>query len=1011
MRACRFLCLGLLSQVYGLLEENIVSFERGHHAAVAGVDLSNADVVYCADEPVGVEIAATSLVEDLGSIMDSRPGLIKIEPGESVKCAHCAHRARNAIIVATVDSGLAKALVSSRKIDVSSIDGKWESYQTSVVDNPIPGIKTALVIVGSDKRGAMFGVYTLSEQCGQSPFHWWADVPPTKHKEIYAIRKTTTFGPPSVRYRGLFINDEAPGLTGWWSKAHGVDHQPLDTEFYKHVFDMLMRLKGNFIWPAMWKSYVPRPGNIFFTDDPGNMQLADDYGIVVSTSHHEPMQRATNEWNETITGPWDWEKNQGNVTAFMEDGVRRARMNESYFTLGMRGAGDGPIQADDPVAILRDVFQTQREIIGKYHENISAVNQVWTIYKEVATYYAAGLIPPDDVTLMFTDDNWGNIDRLPLANETARSGGIGLYFHLEYVGTPKSYKWQNTNNLPKVYKELYQAYERGADRIWVTNIADIKPLEMPFGFIMDLAWNTSSIDFDTIPDYLEAFASREFGAKHAPEISEILLEQSRLIGRRKYESVQSDTFSVVNYHESERVLAEWQALADRVLSVLDRLPKDRRDAYWHHVQYPILSGQAYLSTMLGLGKNQHIGFERRNSANALADQVRHNFERDFEFTEKYNMIANGKWDGILSQSHYDLYSQSDSDDWPEPTKDVITGLWYVHLRQNSSYEFGNLGIFAEGCESAYEQGRSVPSSWSSEPTTDQFSPILPIMDPYGKGTWTVDLFHRGDYRIPIQWEVDIPYDWISFSPSSGRLSMTQLEQRVNVSIDWAAVPANMDEDIGVRINYDHSPFWDLIHLPIANHKAPHAFVGFPESSGLIAIEAPHFQRKSTGYVTFEHIPYLGTRTDSGSLALRPYKGARASEDAARRAWADYDIYLFEDVSSLTATVYVTSCLDTDPTLPMMYSLTVCDGDAPTHANFTRVLQSPSTPGDTPPDWLTTVADQVWILNVDLGDVCEGRHTLRWQTNSPEVYLEKIVLDTRGGLRSSYLGPPETKLLS
>jgi hypothetical protein len=525
---------------------------------------------------------------------------------------------------------------------------------------------------------------------------------------------------------------------------------------------------------------------------------------------------------------------------------------------------------------------------------------------------------------------------------------------------------------------------------------------------MDLAWNISSIDFDTIPSYLEAFATREFGPEQASEISEILMEQSRLIGRRKYESVQSNTYSVLHYHESERVLSEWQALANRVLSVLDKLPEERMDAYWHHVQYPILSGQAYYSAMLGLGKNQQIGVERRNSANALADQVRADFDRDFDLTEHYNSIVGGKWTGILSQPHYDQYSQSSSTGWSEPTRDVITGLWYVQLRQNSTYAFGNLGIFPEGSESAQEQGRSLPSVWASNPTSDVYAPKLPLLDPYGKGTWTVDLFHRGDYRVPITWEVEIPHDWITFAPSSGSLSKTQLEQRVNVSINWAAVPANFNETVGVRINFDTSPWFDIIHLPITNSRVPEDFVGFPETAGIISIEASHLQRKSAGDIAFENIPNLGTRTNSGSLALRPYKDARVSETVAKASWAEYDIYLFDAVSGpLTATVYVNGALDTDPNLLMSYSLTLGDS---TPANFTRLLGNPATPGDTPPDWRTSVADHVWIRTVVLGYAGQGKYTLRWRVNSPEIYLEKIVLNTRKGLTSSYLGPPETKLL-
>ncbi|CAJ2506497.1 Uu.00g006270.m01.CDS01 [Anthostomella pinea] len=1002
MRNTLSLLLGWLVLCSALLEEQLVSFDFSSDS----VPLHNASILYSSDDPVGVQNAANSLAGDFEQITGNRPSVISLDPVNVTGCAGCKDYA---IIAATVNSALLKHLVLEGKVDVSGIEGKWETFQTSVVEDPLNGVKRALVIAGSDKRAAVFGLYTLSEQCGQSPFHWWADVPAQEHSEIYALAKSTTHGEPSVKYRGLMINDEAPGLTGWWSKVHGVDHQPLDSEFYMHVFDMLLRLKGNFMWPAMWESSVPRPGNIFFTDDPKNMQLADDYGIVMSTSHHEPMQRATNEWNETETGPWDWTKNKANVTAFMEEGVHRAAKNESYFTLGMRGAGDGPIQGDDPVGILKDVFQTQRQIFSDYYGNASAANQVWTIYKEVATYYAAGLLPPEDVTLMFTDDNWGNIQRLPLANESERSGGIGMYYHLEYLGTPKEYKWQNTNNLPKVYKELYQAYERGADRIWVINVGDIKPLEVPFSFTMQLAWNMSSIDFDNIPAYLEAFATRDFDSKHAGEIGSIMMENSRLVGRRKHESTQSDTYSVLHYHENERVIAEWKTLADRVMAVLDTLPEDRQPAYWHHVQYPIVAGYVYHATMLGLGKNQQIGFERRNSANDLASQVLATFDQDFDLLEQYDSMLDGKWAGMLAQPHYDQYVQSYNNDWKEPTKDAITGLWYVQLRQNATYAFGNLGIYAENCESAQLQGRSLPSADASAPTDGDFAPTLPIMDPYGKGIWQIDLFHRGDYRVPIEWEVDIPFDWITVSPSSGIVSMEQLEQRLNISVDWSAVPANMDEEIDMRINFNTPPWFDLIRLPIMNYRVPDDFTGFPETSGLISIESPHCQRKSTGNVTFEHIPQLGTRTNSGSLALRPYSEARVSAEVAQDAWVDYDIYLFNESSSLTATVYVNGALDTDPTLPMSYSLTL-DGDD-TNTNWTRLLGDPDTPGATPPGWQTSVADHVWMRNVTLGNVTEGSHTLRWRTNSPEVYLEKIVLDTRQGLKSSYLGPPETTLIS
>ncbi|KAI1864097.1 uncharacterized protein JN550_009117 [Neoarthrinium moseri] len=999
-----FLFLWFSAISLALLEERFVAFDN----SAGAVPIHDAAIVFASDDTVGVRIAVDSIVGDIEQITGKRPAAF----GVTEENATVPNFGRNIIIAGTLDSSLLKGLIRTGKLEISDIKGKWETFKTTIIEQPWTGVDKGLLIAGSDKRGVMFGLYTLAEQCGQSPLHWWADVPAEKHKEIYALPVTTIHGEPSVRYRGLFINDEAPALTGWWSKVNGENHYPLNTEFYRHVFDMLLRLKANFMWPAMWKSSVPKPGNVFFTDDPGNIQLANDYGIVISTSHHEPMQRATNEWNETMVGPWDWEENKANVTAFMEDGIRRTRMNESYYTLGMRGPGDGPIQGDDPIGVLEDVFQTQQEMFSNSYGNASTVNKVWTIYKEVMTYYAAGLTPPDDVTLMFTDDNWGNIQRLPLANETTRSGGIGLYYHLEYVGVPKSYKWQNTNNLPKVYKELSQAYERGADRIWVINVADIKPLEVPFGFVMDLAWNTSSISFESIPRYLNALATREFGSEQAEEISSIIMEHSRLIGRRKYEATQAKTYSVLHYNENERVLSEWRSLAQRVSSVAGLIPGDRKDAFWHHVQYPVHSGYTYHAVVLGLGRNQQIGFEKRNSANAVASEVLQHFESDFDLIEQYDSIAGGKWTGILAQPKYDQYGTA-SRDWSEPTKDVVTGLWYVQLRQNSTYSFGNLGIYAEGCESAQNQGRSLPSVDESAPTGQSasqraYAPILPIMDPYGKGVWNVDLFHRGDYRVPIKWSTEIPFDWIVVSPSSGEISQAELEQRLNVSIIWDKVPSGFQEEVSFKINYNTVPWFDLVRLPIVNYHVPDGFTGFPETSGVISIESPHFQRASEGDVSFASIPYLGTRSDSGSLALRPYKGARDSITAAQAAWVEYDIYLYNNSFPLNATIYVNSALDTDPTLKMQFSLTLDAND--TGIGWTRLLGDPAKPGDTPPGWSSTVADYVWTRNITFGNITAGKHTLRWQANSPEVYLEKIVLNTRGGLKSSYLGPSETTWL-
>ncbi|KAL4949057.1 hypothetical protein BDW69DRAFT_198406 [Aspergillus filifer] len=979
---------------FALLEEAIVSFAPQSGA----IPIHNAAIIYDTNDPAAIDIATTSLADDLEKITGKRPARLAVGSGNFSTVGS----SETAIIAATANSTLIKSLENRGLINVSDLRGKWETFRTDVVKNYQPG-KDALVIAGSDKRAVVYGIHTLAEQCGQSPFHWWADVPTTKHDEIYALPITATHGEPSVKYRGMFINDEAPGLTGWWSKWHEVDHYPLDSEFYAHVFDLILRLKGNFMWPAMWALYVPRPGNIFFTDDPYNQQLADDYGVVVSTSHHEPMQRATNEWNSSETGEWDWTTNKENITRFMEEGIGRAGKKESYFTLGLRGASDSELSGDDPIAVINDVIETQRDILSEYHENIIAVNQVWTIYKQVATYYAAGVNPPEDVTLMFTDDNWGNIMRLPTAEEAARPGGIGLYYHFEYVGRPKSYKWQNTNSLGKVYKELYQALERGADRIWVFNVADIKPMELPLGFAMDLAWNSSRFSLERIPTYLEAFASREFGANHAEEIGSILLEHSRLIGRRKYESTTPLTYSFHNYNELNRVLAEWDDLGARVAIVLDNLSSDYHAAFFHFVQYPIQAGLLYHRIVLRQSINQQYANQRRNTANDIAFGILADAEDDVDLLEKYNTLLDGKWDGILSQPKLEQWQW---ETWFAPSRDIIQNLSFVSRRQDFVYVLGNLGIYAEGSQSANRHSWVCESCDPSAPTEGSWRGSLPVMDPYSPNR-TVELFHRGDHRVPIEWRLEVPYDWIRISSTSGILTQEHQQKRLEVSINWDEVPSGYTEDVLIGVHYDTLPRFDNFVVPVQNLPSPPKdFRGFPATAGYISIEAPHYQQISDGEVGFRILPHLGTRSSSGAVALRPYTTARTAPSTSRSATAEYKIYLFNFTESLNATLYFTQNLDTDPDLPMEYSLTI-DSDP---ANFTRLLEEPETAGDLPGSWTDEVQDAVWMRTVALGSASAGEHTLVWRVNSPEVYLEKIVLDTGSMVKDSYLGPPETKIL-
>ena len=540
-------------------------------------------------------------------------------------------------------------------------------------------------------------------------------------------------------------------------------------------------------------------------------------------------------------------------------------------------------------------------------------------------------------------------------------------------------------------------------------------MELPFGFAMDLAWNASKFEFEMIPTYLHLYAEREFGVDYAENVAALLMEFSHLIGMRRFEMVHPGTYSVLNYHEAERVLARWNLLAEQTKALYDVMSAEYKPAFYELVFYPFVSGATYYAVNLGTAFNQQYAMERRNSANTLAQKVLDNFDYDYDLIEDFDALLDGKWEHIMSQAKLDAVTQQPRN-WANPSRDMATNLSFVQLRQNMQFSLGNLGIYAEGSTSPVNQGRWAESIDLSMPTVG-YPAMLPVMNPYGPAVRTVDLFMRGDYRVPINWTLDeIPVGWLSIAPRSGMLSKEHYDQRLNVSIDWSKVPENYNStiNVGVRSQPAPYPYFDLIRIQVENHKRSPDFAGFPETAGYISIESPHFQRSfppalnsTNTTVAFAHIPHLGTRTESGSIALRPYTAARSSLSSSTSTYVEYDIYLFTPAASLNATVYINACLDTDPNLLMKFSLTL--DDAP--QNFTRVLGDPKNAGDVPPEWMDEVPNQVWTKKVSLGKVERGRHRLRWSTNSPEVYLEKIVLDVRGAVRESYLGPPETGRVS
>jgi hypothetical protein len=448
-----------------------------------------------------------------------------------------------AIITGTIGkSPIVDRLIRDKKIDAGPIAGKWESFLIQVVPNPLPGVASALVIAGSDRRGTIYGIYDLSEQMGVSPWYWWADVP-VRHRDAVFVRAGKYIeGEPAVKYRGIFLNDEAPSMTRWAKEKFGG----INSKMYAPLFELLLRLKANYLWPAMWS-------NSFFEDDPESARLADEYGIVIGTSHHEPMMRAHKDWGKTH-GAWNYIQNPEALRAFWTEGVRRNKDYETITTIGMRGDGDKPMMADADAAakLLETIVADQRKILT---ENINPdpakVPQLWALYKEVQSYYEKGMRVPDDVTLLWCDDNFGNLRRLPTPGERQRSGGAGIYYHFDYVGAPRSYKWLNTVPITKIWEQMNLAHEYGADRIWIVNVGDLKPMEFPIEFFLTFAREPQRWPHGKLREYTRLWAEREFGAAHAADIAEVVDRYTKYNGRRKPELLAPDTFSRLESHHGQ----------------------------------------------------------------------------------------------------------------------------------------------------------------------------------------------------------------------------------------------------------------------------------------------------------------------------------------------------------------------------------------------------------------------------------------------------------------------------
>ncbi len=632
--------------------EDFITNSKTAGCFVVAENRQTAPLVMSENEFPGVLTVAGFLKNDLQLVGLTQPELIvgKIPTAEQI------------LLVGTLGhSILLDELVKKGKIDVSDIRGKWEATLTQVIQNPFPGVLKALIIAGSDKRGTIYGMLNFSRQMGVSPWYWWADVPVRKRETLYVKEGRYVSQSPKVKYRGIFLNDESPALSGWSKeKFGGFNHQ-----FYSHVFELILRLRGNYLWPAMW-------GNAFFDDDAENGKLANDLGIVIGTSHHEPLGRAHDEWRRYGSGPWDYSKNAEVLKAFWTKGMERIKDYETVVSIGMRGDGDQAMSEGTNIALLEKIVTDQRKIIGNVTgKKASETPQLWALYKEVQNYYDKGMKVPDDVTLLLCDDNWGNVRKLPEVNTLAHPGGYGMYYHFDYVGGPRNYKWINVSQVQRIWEQMNLTYSHGVNRIWIVNVGDLKPMEYPISFFLDMAWDPTCFNSQNLLQHTEDWCTEQFGLQFGKEAARIFNLYTKYNHRVTPELLNANTYSLANYNEFETVRNNYRDLALDAHRLYNMIPNEYKDAFDQLVLFPVNACSNLYEMYYAVAKNRQLAAAKNLEANHWADVVKECFDRDSLLTIHYNQqISGGKWNHLMDQIRigYTYWQQPQRRKKPEVTR-------------------------------------------------------------------------------------------------------------------------------------------------------------------------------------------------------------------------------------------------------------------------------------------------------------------------------------------------------
>ncbi|MBN2214812.1 MAG: glycosyl hydrolase 115 family protein [Bacteroidales bacterium] len=927
-----------------------------------------------------VKIAADLLAEDIRMVTGVKPAVISDKTSLP----------EYMIIIGTIEKcDLIRRLSGLEKIDCKEIDGHWERFIAKTVRDPIPGVKLALIIAGSDRRGAAYGVFELSRAIGISPWYWWADVIPEKKSNLILEPVDYTSKAPSVKYRGIFLNDEDWGLQPWAAKTYEPETADIGPKTYARIFELMLRLKANLIWPAMHNCTRA------FYHYPANKEVADAYGIITGSSHAEPMLRNNvDEWDIKTMGDFNYVTNRDAVYRYWEQRAKEGKSYENIYTVGMRGIHDSGMEGvssmKDKISILKKVIADQREIIQKeINQDLTKVPQAFIPYKEVLEIYDANrnlssennrLDLPEDITIIWPDDNYGYIRRLSDPAEQSRQGGAGLYYHLSYWGRPHDYLWLSTTHPMLIWEELNKAYQNKCDRIWVFNTGDIKPCEYNMQLSLDMAFDMESYSdpiyvYKHLNDWLEEI----FGKDKTGLLAEIMHEYYSLaferrpefMGWSQTEPTRSVRFTEFNHFffndEAQRRLNRYNSISHDVSLLKDQIAENRKDAYYELIYYPVRCASLMNRKFLHHEKAYHYVFQHRASANDHAILARQAYDSICAETAYYNeSLAAGKWKHMMTMNPRSL-----------PVFDCpMTPEWKVPDRSD-------WGISTEG----YKDER---------PEQNMYGSRLPVFTPWGDSHHFIDVFLTGTKNI--SWQAVQSHPWIQLSKSSGNLKNEFLmkEDRVWVSIDWSMVPADQTEKGTITFSGEGKVF--VVPVIISRSAAAGDFNGFIESNRYLSLFAANYSRTchSDDYF-WQSVKGPGY---SGKVLMLKAMDSDSADDLADNfdyPGIEYDFYSFsEGTAQITVFCLPTHALNT---LHQLRISVAVDDSEPQIVDYRTFNRSET--------WKQNVLRNNAIVKTEHLISSPGKHILKITTLDPGIIIDRITIDF-GGLEPAYSAVPETK---